>query len=709
MSAVGVPARFAVEGLCCATEARQIEARLGKDPRVSGLRIDPVQHTLDVTGDIPAEDVRRALAELGMQAHETGDGREVPPPRPRGRRTLLAAISGALFVGSLAGTYLLGSEALGAVLAVGSVVTGGWYVFPRGLRAARHLALDMNFLMSVAAVGALLIGEFAEAASVMFLFAVAQLLEARSMERARNAIGSLMELTPAEATVLRDGREERVPAAEVMPGDVVVVRPGERLPADGTVLRGRSAVDQAPITGESVPVDKEPGDGVFAGSVNGFGALEVRATKHASDTTLARIIEAVERAQATRAPSQTFVERFARVYTPLVVLGALALAVVPPLAGFGAWSEWVYRALALLVVACPCALVISTPVTVVSALAGGARLGVLIKGGLHLENAGRVRVVALDKTGTLTEGRPEVLSIVSLNGANPDQVLALAAAAEARSEHPLAEAIRRHAATASLVVPTATETYARAGRGVEALVDGQSVLVGSERMFLDMGVDDAGTSRAVRELEAAGHTVMLVGHAGDAAGEPPHVLGAIAVADAVRPTAAAALRGLRAAGIGHIAMLTGDNEVTARSIVAALDGGIDELRAGLLPEDKLAAIGELRARHGPVLMVGDGINDAPAMAAADVSVAMGAAGTDVALETADIALVADDLVQLPALIRLARKAESIIRTNIGFALLIKAVFVVLAAGGVATLWMAVLADMGASLLVIANGLRALRV
>lgn len=709
MNVVRAPARFAVEGLCCATEARQIEARLGKDPRVSGLRIDPVQHTLDVTGDIPAEDVRRALAELGMQAHETGDGREAPPPSPRGRRTVLAAVSGALFLGSLAGTYLLGSEALGAVLAVGSVVTGGWYVFPRGLRAARHLALDMNFLMSVAAVGALLIGEFAEAASVMFLFAVAQLLEVRSMERARNAIGSLMELTPAEATVLRDGREERVPAAEVTPGDVVVVRPGERLPADGTVLQGRSAVDQAPITGESVPVDKEPGDGVFAGSVNGFGALEVRATKHASDTTLARIIEAVERAQATRAPSQTFVERFARVYTPLVVLGALALAVVPPLAGFGAWGEWIYRALALLVVACPCALVISTPVTVVSALAGGARLGVLIKGGLHLENAGRVRVVALDKTGTLTEGRPEVLSIVSLNGANPDQVLALAAAAEARSEHPLAEAIRRHAATASLAVPTATETYARAGRGVEALVDGQAVLVGSERMFLDLGVDDAGTSHAVRELEAAGHTVMLVGRAGAAAGEPPHVLGAIAVADAVRPTAAAALRGLRAAGIGHIAMLTGDNEVTARSIVAALDGGIDELRAGLLPDDKLAAIGELRARHGPVLMVGDGINDAPAMAAADVSVAMGAAGTDVALETADIALVADDLVQLPALIRLARKAERIIRTNIGFALLIKAVFVVLAAGGVATLWMAVLADMGASLLVIANGLRALRV
>ncbi|MFP4623540.1 MAG: heavy metal translocating P-type ATPase, partial [Gemmatimonadota bacterium] len=404
----------------------------------------------------------------------------------------------------------------------------------------------------------------------------------------------------------------------------------------------------------------------------------------------------------TRAPSQTFVDRFARVYTPVVVGAAVLLAVAPPLLFGAAWGEWFYRALALLVVACPCALVISTPVTVVSALAGAARRGILIKGGLHLENAGRARVVALDKTGTVTEGRPAVTSVHPLNGADPRQVLALAAAVESRSEHPLGAAILARARADELAVSAADATTAHPGRGVEGVVDGRRIRVGSERLFEEAGLVDPVATAQARRLEEQGSTVVLVA-------DEERFLGAIAVADRVRADAAASVASLRSAGIGTVALLTGDNAATARAVAGALgDAGL-VVKAGLLPADKVAAVRELEAAHGPVLMVGDGINDAPALAASSVGVAMGAAGTDVALETADVALMADDLSKLPELMALARKAEGIIRGNIAFALLVKAVFVVLAAGGVATLWMAVLADMGASLLVIANGMRALKV
>jgi Cd2+/Zn2+-exporting ATPase len=571
----------------------------------------------------------------------------------------------------------------------------------------------MNFLMSVAAVGALAIGEYGEAASAMFLFAVAQLLETRSMDRARNAIRGLMDLSPAQATVLRDGEETRVPVEDIAIGETVVIRPGEKIPVDGEIRTGRSSVNQAPVTGESVPVEKEPGAEVFAGTLNGEGALEVCSTRPASDTTLARIIHSVEEAQASRAPSQTFVERFARVYTPAVVIAAFGLALLPPLAGLGGWGEWFGRALVLLVVACPCALVISTPVTVVSALAGAARRGILIKGGLHLEKAGRARVVVMDKTGTLTEGQPAVVAVHALNGTHPHDVLALAAAAEARSEHPLARAILQHAGGEGIQPPPVFDTVAMPGRGIRARVGNRTVYVGNPRLFGELGAGDPGVATLLDDLRSAGHTAVLVGSAaGTGSPEPPTVLGALALADRVRPGAAAALADLHRAGIRRVVMLTGDNPQTAGAVAELLGGrtgvGVDEFRAELLPEDKVAAVREIQRAEGAVLFVGDGINDAPALAAADVGVAMGAAGTDIALETADIALMDDDLSKLAMTIRIARKAERIIRANIAFALVSKAIFVVLAVLGVATLWMAVAADVGASLLVTANGLRALR-
>jgi Zn2+/Cd2+-exporting ATPase len=698
---------YEVEGLCCATEARQIEGRLAGRPDVERLDFDFVRKRVTVVGRVSPAVVERAVAELGMRARAVG--RDVEPAAEWDRRKRLALVvaAGILWAGSALADYLLGLELVAAGLAIGAIFVGGRYIIPRGLRAVRNRALDMNFLMSVAAVGALAIGEYFEAASAMFLFALAQLLESRSMDRARNAIRGLMDLSPVTATVLREGREVRVPAEEVRVGEVVVIRPGEKVSVDGEVVAGMTSVNQAPITGESIPVEKEPGAEVFAGTLNGEGVLEVRSTRPAEDTTLARIIHSVEEAQATRAPSQTFVDRFARVYTPAVVVAAVLLAVGPPLLGWGEWNVWIYRALVLLVVACPCALVISTPVTIVSALAGAARRGILIKGGLHLENAGRSRVIALDKTGTLTRGEPTVLEVVPLGGHDAGRVIAWAAAAEVRSEHPIARAILRHASHTGIVHEHAIDAAAIPGKGVKGWVEGRLVYAGTERLFRELGASVSAVRPELDRLEAAGRTAILVGTSGPEGG-PVEIAGVIAVADRLRDHAPRAIQELRRAGIERIVMLTGDNPGTARAVAESLPG-LDEYRAELLPADKVHAVRELRARYGRVAFVGDGINDAPALAASDVGIAMGSAGTDVALETADIALMTDDLERLSTTIRLARKAEGIIRANIALSLLTKAAFVALAVMGWATLWMAVAADMGTSLVVIMNGMRALRI
>jgi Cd2+/Zn2+-exporting ATPase len=578
----------------------------------------------------------------------------------------------------------------------------------RAWRALHGRSLDINVLMIIAVIGAGVLGDWLEGATVLWLFAISQVLESFSLDRARRSIRSLMALSPAEALVRRQGREQVVPAADVRVGEVVIVKPGERVPVDGRVLTGESSVDEAPVTGESWPVEKRPGAGVFAGVINSTGALEIETLRVAADSTVARIIHLVERAQATRAPMQSSVDRFARRYTPAVALLAALLAVVPPSlilltgAAGGAghlFGIWVYRALALLVVACPCALVISTPVSIVSGLTAAAREGVLIKGGSHLERLATIRCVAFDKTGTITESHVSVTEVLGVDGVSTDGVLSVAAALEARSEHPIGRAIVERARVAGLAFSPGDGFRALPGFGAEARVAQSPALVGSHRLFEERRMCTPSLHDRIDEVTARGETAVLVGHGGSP-------LGVIGLSGRTRAGGRDMVTALRKEGIVHVALLTGDRRESAEAARAAV--GLDEAHSDLLPADKVRLIGELCERYGPVAMVGDGVNDAPALAAASIGVAMGGAGTDVALETADVALMSDDLSKLPFALRLSRATVRNIRANVGLALAMKVGFVVLAAAGLATLWMAIVADTGASLLVTANSLRLLR-
>ena len=694
---------FGVEGMCCHDEAALIEKRVGRLAGVRGIATDVVGARLRVTHDpvhAPVSVIAEEVAHAGMRAwllEEGAQGR--PVDHAASHRFALLAVSG---ISLAAGAVLHLSGAAPAwdvPLLVCAVVTGGVFTARRAFAALRTFSLDINFLMTVAVAGAMVLGEWLEAATVVFLFALSQWLEAHSMERARRAIGTLVDQAPADVTLRRDGDDVSVPAERVAVGDVMIVRAGERFALDGEIVAGDSDVNQAPVTGESVPVAKGPGDPVFAGSVNGPGVLEVRVSRLRQDSTLARIIRLVEQAQAQRAPAQAFVDRFARVYTPAVIALAVLVAIAPPLAMGAPWSDWVYRALVLLVISCPCALVISTPVSIVSGLAAAARHGVLIKGGLHLERAGHVKCVAFDKTGTLTRGELAVRDVVPLDGEGPVEVIRLAAAIEARSEHPIGRAIVRHADVEGIDAEPASAFRALPGRGAEAHVGGQPVLLGNHRLFEERGLCSDRVHALLDELAAQGRTSIMLAREGRA-------VGLIGVADEVRASGANALRELREHGVSHVVMLTGDTRATARAI--ARDVGIEEVHADLLPEDKVRVVRALRERYGPVAMIGDGVNDAPALAAADVGIAMGAAGSDAALETADVALMSDELTKVPYALRLSRATLRTIKANIAFAIGIKAVFLALAVTGQATLWMAVLADTGASLLVVGNSLRLLR-
>jgi Zn2+/Cd2+-exporting ATPase len=604
-----------------------------------------------------------------------------------------------LIAGWFIGRQLGEGNLISTVAYASSILIGGYNLLKIGLLNLIRLQFDMKTLMTVAIIGAGAIGEWGEGAAVVILFAISEALETYSLEKARQSIRSLMDIAPKEALIRRGFEEIVIPVEEIEVGDVMIVKPGQKLAMDGVVVKGISSINQAAITGESVPVAKAINDEVYAGTLNEEGLLEVRVTKTVEDTTIAKIIHLVEEAQAERAPSQAFVDRFAKYYTPMIMVFALGVAIFPPIVMNGEWAEWIYRGLAVLVVGCPCALVISTPVAIVTAIGNAARHGVLIKGGVHLEQSATLSTIAFDKTGTLTRGVPEVTEFVNLSEIAEHEILAIAAALEKSSEHPLASSIVRKAATEQIEFTSieVDDFTSITGKGVRGAINKQLYSIGSPGWFNDLMTTDV--LNKIHSLQKQGKTVMVLE-------SEQKILALFAVADEVRKQSRDVIEKLYKIGIQKTIMLTGDNQNTAQAIGEKL--GVTEIHAELLPEQKLAFIKKLRSEGGRVGMVGDGVNDAPALAASTVGIAMGGAGTDTALETADIALMADDLSKLPFMIRLSRRTLRIIKENISFSIGIKIVALLLIIPGWLTLWMAIFADMGATLIVTLNSLRLLR-
>ncbi|WP_431481702.1 heavy metal translocating P-type ATPase [Pseudomonas thivervalensis] len=694
---------FRIEAMDCPTEQTLIQNKLGKLEGVQRLEFNLINRVLGVTHDLPSDaPIIKAIESLGMQADPLTAG-EKPETND------LPAPAKPWWPLALSGVTALGAEVIHftsaapnwvvALVALVSILSGGLGTYKKGWIALKNRNLNINALMSIAVTGAVLIGQWPEAAMVMFLFTVAELIEAKSLDRARNAISGLMQMAPEQATVQQaDGTWQVQEVKAIALAARVRVRPGERVGLDGEVVAGRSTVDQAPITGESLPVEKTVGDKVFAGTINQAGELEYRVTAAADQSTLARIIHAVEQAQGSRAPTQRFVDRFSTIYTPAVFALALAVAVIPPLFMGALWFDWIYRALVLLVVACPCALVISTPVTIVSGLAAAARKGILVKGGVYLEGGYKLDYLALDKTGTITHGKPVQTDYVALDPTMENTAPVLAVSLAARSDHPVSRAIANAAVDKQLEPQVVDNFAALAGRGVRGDIGGQTYHLGNHRLVEDLGLCSPELEEKLFALEKQGKSVVLLL---DSTGP----LALFAVADTVKDSSREAIRQLHDLGIKTL-MLTGDNAHTAEAIAAQV--GMDQARGDLLPEDKLKAIEALYAQGHRVGMVGDGINDAPALARSEIGFAMAAAGTDTAIETADVALMDDDLRKIPAFIRLSRQTSSILKQNIALALVIKAIFLGVTFAGFATMWMAVFADMGVSLLVVFNGLRLLR-
>lgn len=697
---------YRVPAMDCAAEESEIRNALADIQGINGLRFALGARTLTISGDEVAQAaavIAVQKAGFKMEPVETGESSTQSGEDDHGIDSgFVRPVVGLLLAIGAEGIEYFAPESsqvlkvVGMALAAAAIFMAGFDVYQKGFFALIRGRLNMNALMSVAVTGAFLIGQWPEAAMVMTLYAIAELIEAKSVDRARNAIKSLLALAPEDADVRQeDGSWLRRPASEIQIGEIVRVRPGERLALDGVVTAGTSAVNQAPVTGESIPVDKKTDDPVFAGTINESGTLEFKVTAAANDTTLARIIHAVEEAQATQAPTQRFVDQFAAIYTPTVFGLAVAVVLIAPFAFGWTWFQSVYKALVLLVIACPCALVISTPVTVVSGLAAAARRGILIKGGVYLEEARKLKAIALDKTGTITEGKPSLVASEVWNKHDWDKAQAIAAAIALASDHPVSKAIALGLSATSL---RADNLQALAGRGVEAEVDGRRYVLGNHRLIEDRKQCSPELEVLLEKHEKQGRTVTLL--AGD-----DGVMGIFAVADTIKQTSQEAIAALDMLGIVSI-MLTGDNQATAEAI--AQQANIKEARGNLLPEDKLQAIKDLQKQHGVVAMTGDGINDAPALAQADIGVAMGAAGTDTAMEAADLVVMNDDLRRIPEAVRLSKKTHFVLWQNITIALGIKAVFFFWALFGDATMWMAVFADMGASLIVVANGLRLLR-
>ncbi len=689
-----------ISGLDCAECASSLEKRIVALAGVHTANINFGAGKLTVEHTAPLHEILHAVKQAGYQADSIDNLQEYQQNKTTwwNNTKMLGTILSGIFLVLATAAGLWGVEdKIVTWIYFAAILAGGYNVAKSGLYGLRTLTLDTNLLMVIAVLGAIAINQLSEGATVVFLFAVGNALQAYTMDKTRQSIRTLMELAPPAATVRRDGQEFSLPVEDIAVGDVIIVKPGERIAMDGIVLTGTSTVNQAAITGESLPVEKNKGDTVYAGTVNEQGALEITVAKLTEDSTLSKIMHLVEEAQAEKAPLQQFVDVFAKYYTPTVIIGAIALLLIPWLGFHRSADEWFYRALILLVISCPCALVISTPVSIVSAIGNASRHGVLIKGGAYLEQMGIVEAIAFDKTGTLTRGQPVVTDIVPLNGFTGDELLSAAAAVERWSEHPIARAIVVKAGDLSL--QSSTNFKALLGRGAQAIVDGRAIYAGSLRLFEELDHSLASCKEKQIEFEQQGKTVIFVGTA-------ETVYGMIAVADQLRDNSKEAVQKLRSYGVRKIVMLTGDNNRVAKTIAGELK--LNSFYSELLPQDKVTTIKRMARHYGCVAMVGDGINDAPALAAANIGIAMGVAGSDAALETADIALMADDLSKLAYIIRLSRKTVRVIKQNIAFSVIVKLLFVLATFAGVVTLWMAVFADTGAALLVTLNGMRLVR-
>jgi len=712
----GIERHYTIEQMDCADCASHIEQVVSRIEGVQNVHINFINGRMVLSGDgqtVSDQQIVDAVHQAGYKAipgspdisverpaDESSETRESRKPFIRFHSPLFSLTVSAAFL--LTGIVMEISRMNGAAVIVAyliSVAAGGVPIARKGWSEARLFKPGMNLLMTVAVSGAMVIGEWTEAATVVFLFALAQYLEVRSMEKARRSINNLMNESPVTARLVENGSYREVAAEKVQPGQMVAVKPGEKIPSDGIVSEGSSFVNQATITGEPLPVSKGPQDRVYAGTLNTNGYLVIKVDRHYADTTLQRVIHLVMEAQSKKAPKQAFIDRFAAIYTPAVIILAILVAVLPTVFFNQAFSDWFYRALVLLVIACPCALVISTPVTIISGLTSAIRKGVLIKGGLFLENFSHLKAIAFDKTGTLTEGRPSVQDVIPLNGCAQEQLLTIAGSLEFLSPHPIAGAITEFTGQQNLEIKTVKNFQTIDGKGVEGEIDGEHYVAGNHRLFEEKGWCDSNIHQLLGKVEDEKHTAILIG-------KRQTVLGILSISDSLRPAAEQMVAGLKRSGLEKIVLLTGDNHRTAEKVAAAV--GISDYRAELLPEDKLICITDLKKTYGAVAMVGDGVNDAPSLAASDIGIAMGTGSADAALDTADIVLMKDDLSKIHFLANLSRLTGRIIRQNIFLALALKFTFLVLAVPGLATLWMAVIADMGASLLVIFNGLRTLR-
>ncbi|MDF9759663.1 Cd2+/Zn2+-exporting ATPase [Peribacillus simplex] len=689
---------YEIEGMDCGSCAKSIENHLNTLSTVKNVSVNFSTGKMKIEHSDSVENIISEVSKIGFKASLQSNKKSIQTNKNKSDNGLII-LSGVLIALGFIGSFNGISPIMSTILYAIAMVISGYKPVKSAFYAIKSRSLDMNVLMSAAAIGAALIGEWLEGATVVWLFAIGNLLQTKSIERTRNSIRNLMDLAPPEAWVSVGSEIIKKPVEEITVGDIIIVKPGDKIPLDGEIIQGESSVNQAPITGESIPVDKEIGDIVYAGTINENGSLEIKVTKLVEDTTISKIIHLVEEAQEQKAPTEAFVDKFASIYTPIVFILALAIMVLPPILGFGTWGDWFYKGLELLVVACPCALVISTPVAIVSAIGNAAKNGVLIKGGTFLEKAGAITAIAFDKTGTLTEGKPKVTEIKTLH-VTKDELLSIALTLEDYSTHPIAKAIVGYANEKGIQPKIGELFRSIVGKGVQATIEGNIYYGGNLKLFEEMNVSLDDVKSHVQEIQNKGKTVVIIG-------TQHQVIGIIAVSDTIRETTASTLKALKQSGVNQTVMLTGDNEGSAKMI--ASEANVTRYFADLLPEDKVDAIKKLQNEGHKVAMVGDGINDAPALATADLGIAMGGAGTDTAMETADIVLMADNLDKLPHTMKLSRKALTIIKQNIWFSVIIKVIALVLIFPGWLTLWMAVLSDTGAALIVILNAIRLLKI